>query len=723
MKQVLQNWKTGEIVTDDVPAPSLRQRSGVLVRNSYSLISAGTERTSVDFAKSSLVDKARSKPDEVKKILRDVRQQGFWSVYERVQRKMNVPVPRGYSCAGEVIAVSDDVDDLRPGDRVACGGQGAYHAAIISARRNLCVKVPDSVTLADASYTTLGAIAMQGVRQTAPVVGESVVVIGLGLVGQCAVQILKASGCVVIGIDLSQYHVGAAKQSGADHAFLRNEEGLEARIQSLTGGYGADAVIITAATGSNDPIELAAALSRSRGRIVLVGVSKIDIPRDVFYIKELEFKLSRSYGPGRYDPQYEEQGADYPLEYVRWTERRNMQAFVQLLAAKKIMLSHITTHRFPVEDADKAYSMLSHDGNGTPQNYIGILLEYADEQPQSANDNPPPVYISKKAHDVIGIGVIGAGAFAQTNLLPHIKATPNVAMLGVCNAQGSSGEFAQKEFGFQYATSEPDKIFDNTAIDAVIIATRHDSHAALAARALQKGKHVFVEKPLAVNEDELAMLENAAKSGNAIILAGFNRRFAPLLRSMKEHFQATPEPLVIAYTVNAGFIPKTHWTQDESEGAGRIIGEVCHFVDVAQFLSGSEPMRVYAQSISSSNQATTNSDNIIVTLTMKNGAIASITYIANNDPSLPKELCSVSGGGRTAILHNYTTLDLHSRGGKRTIKPGGMDKGHKTEVEEFLRAIRKGEQSPISFPSLILTTRTTFAIRRSIACGEPIELY
>ncbi|HET7153174.1 MAG TPA: zinc-binding dehydrogenase, partial [Candidatus Kapabacteria bacterium] len=468
MKQVLQNWKTGEIGTEDVPSPALRPKSGVLVKTHYSLISAGTERTSVEFAQSNLVDKARSKPDEVKKILRDVRQQGFWAVYERVQRKMKVPVPRGYSCAGIVLAVSEDVDDLRPGDRVACGGQGAYHADIVSVRRNLCVKLEDNVPLDDAAYTTLGSIAMQGVRQAAPTIGETVVVIGLGLVGQITIQILKANGCRVIGVDLSLYHVDAAKKSGADHAFVRNDGALNASVLSMTDGYGADAVIITAATESNDPIELAAALCRNRGRIVLVGVSKIDIPRDVFYQKELEFKLSRSYGPGRYDLSYEEHGVDYPIEYVRWTERRNMQAFAELLAQKKIALGHITTHRFSIDDAEKAYAMLS----GADKNYIGLLIEYEKETPLSAASVIAEHLNGAPAHNAVAVGFIGAGSFAQTHLLPHLKANPHVALLGVCNSQGSSAKFSQSEFGFGYSCAEPEQIFADEKINTVFVATR-----------------------------------------------------------------------------------------------------------------------------------------------------------------------------------------------------------------------------------------------------------
>jgi polar amino acid transport system substrate-binding protein len=718
MKQVLQNWKTGEIGTEDVPSPALRPKSGVLVKTHYSLISAGTERTSVEFAQSNLVDKARSKPDEVKKILRDVRQQGFWSVYERVQRKMKVPVPRGYSCAGIVLAVSDDVDDLRPGDRVACGGQGAYHADIVSVRRNLCVKLADTVSLDDAAYTTLGSIAMQGVRQAAPTLGETVVVIGLGLVGQITIQILKANGCNVIGVDLSPYHVDAAKKSGADHAFVRTDSGLNASVLSVTDGYGADAVIITAATESNDPIELAATLCRNRGRIVLVGVSKIDIPRDVFYQKELEFKLSRSYGPGRYDLSYEEHGVDYPIEYVRWTERRNMQAFAELLAQKKIALGHITTHRFSIDDAEKAYAMLS----GENKNYIGLLIEYEKETPASAAGVIAAHLDGAPAHNAVAVGFIGAGSFAQTHLLPHLKADNHVALVGVCNSQGSSAKFSQSEFGFGYSCAEPEQIFADEKINTVFVATRHNTHAPLAAEALKRGRNVFVEKPLALSEEELATVEAAWNERKPVFLVGFNRRFAPLVKQTKDFFEDVPEPLVVQYHVNAGFIPKQNWTQDEEEGGGRIIGEVCHFVDTVQYLTGSEPVKVYAQSIASSNEAATNSDNIIVTLTMKNGSIASITYVANNDNSVPKELCTVSGGKKTAVMTNFQSLDLYKNGAKRMVKAQGIDKGHKAEVAAFVHAVATGGQSPIPFKSLALTTRVTFAIRHSIACGEPVEL-
>jgi predicted dehydrogenase/threonine dehydrogenase-like Zn-dependent dehydrogenase len=713
MKQLLQNWKTGTISVDTIPAPLLPARSGVLVRTACSLISAGTERTSVDFAASGLLAKARQKPDEVRKLVRDVAAQGFWSVYERVRRKMDIPVPRGYACAGTVIAVSSDVDDLRPGDRVACGGQGAFHAAVVALRRNLCARLPDSVSFDDAVYTTLGAIAMQGVRMAAPTIGETLAVIGLGLVGQLTAQILRANGCTVIGIDLSDYQLGIAKGWGIDHAFLRGEQGMIEAVNALSGGHGVDAVIICAATDSNDPIELAGSLCRQRGRVVLTGVSRIDIPRSVFYDKELEFTVSRSYGPGRYDSAYEERGIDYPIGYVRWTERRNMEAFLGLIGRNAISAAALTTHRFVIDDGAKAYEMLQNE-----RDYVGIVLSY----PEGSDD--PPATVHRKAAVALKelrVGFIGAGSFAQSYLLPHLRDDSRTALVGVCNAHGHSADHAAREFGFQYACTDPQRVLDDPTINTVFIATRHDIHAELTARALELGKHVFVEKPLAVDADGMARVIEAAHTSSAHLLVGFNRRFSPAIVEMKKFFDGLPGPMTLAYRVNAGFIPKGSWVHDGDEGGGRIVGEVCHFIDTLQFLTGASPVTLYAQAAGRGDGSITAADNVVITLAMTNGSVATITYHSNGDPSVPKEHLVCSANGRTAVMENFQRLDLHVRGRKKTVKYPGLDKGHRAEVHEFITSIVGGSASPIQFASLIDTTRASFAVLQSIATGEPIR--
>lgn len=714
MKQVLQNWKTGAITTAELPAPAIAGRSGVLVRNHVSLISAGTERSSVSFAQSNLIDKARQKPDEVKKLLKDVREQGFWNVYERVQRKMDIPVPRGYACAGEVIAVSEDVDDLRPGDRVACGGQGAYHAGIVSVKRNLCAKIPEGVSFEEAAYTTLGAIAMQGVRMAKPTLGETVVVIGLGLVGQLAAQIAKANGCYVIGVDLSAFHCDAARAGGIDRAVLRNDSGLESLVLEATDGHGADAVIICAATESNDPVELASSLCRQRGRVVLVGVSKIDIPRQAFYDKELSFTVSRSYGPGRYDRSYEEHGIDYPAGYVRWTERRNMQSFLRLASQKRLFLAPLTTHRFSVDDADKAYALLQGEGAHS----IGILIGYPDD---AVHDAPQVAVAAATPAATVNVGFIGAGSFAMTHLLPHLRSRGDVSLVGVCNAHGSTADMAAKEFGFSYLCTDPSRVITDSAINTVFVATRHDTHAPNVVAALAQGKHVFVEKPLALTDDELAAVVDAMKPG-ARLMVGFNRRFSPAVNVIKKFIDDAHEPLILEYRVNAGFIPKDSWAQDAEEGGGRIIGEVCHFIDTIQYLTDASPVSVYAQCVGGTQDRATNADNVVMTFTMSDGSVATIVYVANGDKSVPKELLTVSGGGRTAIMRNFQSVEFHAGGKAWTKNLGAIDKGQRAEIEAFVGAIVRGEPSPIAFESLVATTRATFAVRTSLSTGERVAL-
>ena len=678
----------------------------------------------VDLARASLLDKARQRPEDVKKILADVKQQGFWATWQRVSRKLDTPGPLGYSCAGEVIAVSEDVDDLKPGDRVACGGQGASHAEVVSVLRNLCVKIPDSVSYEEACFTTLGAIAMQGLRQANVTFGESVVVIGLGLVGQLACAIAKAAGCVTIGIDLDDHHVEIAKKHTATYAFNRNQEGLVETIRSLTHGYGADAVIICAATSSNDPITFSADIARDRARIIMVGVSEMNLPRDIYFVKELEFRLSRSYGPGRYDANYEERGIDYPIGYVRWTERRNMQEFVRLLADKKIDPKPITTHTFPIERAAEAYSIIAGERK---ERYLGMVLTYpaspaANAEIRITNEKAElpkePVEI-RNAKFVSRVGFIGAGNFAQGFLLPTLKDT--ATLVAVANASGASADDARSKFGFQRASTDPQDIIASADIDTVFIATRHGEHSALAAAALRAGKHVFVEKPLALNYDALREVASAYEHSGRKLMVGFNRRFSTLVQKTKKFFDEVG-PKMIFYRVNAGPLPLSHWTQDETEGGGRIIGEVCHFIDTAAFLTGDAmPKTVYAKSISSGRADTVDRDTVSITIEYEDGSVAEILYLANGSKSLPKEELQVFSNGRTAIMKNFTELELWSGSGSPKTEKGS-GKGHAEEVKAFVASLASGGEAPIPFDSILATTVATFAIRESLATGDVIRL-
>jgi predicted dehydrogenase/threonine dehydrogenase-like Zn-dependent dehydrogenase len=717
MQQLVQNSRSGAIKIKSVPAPSLK-RGMVLVRNRYSLISAGTERTKVELGKKSLLGKAMARPDLVKLVLKQVKEQGLLETANRVLNKLSTDSAMGYSSAGVVVEVADDVSEFCVGDRVACAGGGyASHAELVVVPKNLVAKVPEGVSLSEAAYTTLGAIALQGVRQAAPTLGESIAVIGLGLLGQLLVQLLKANGCRVIGIDINPDSVALAKVHGCDLALWRDEETLKEQVMAFTNGYGADAVIITASTSANDPVELAADISRDRGRVVMVGVSGMNLPRTPYYMKELEFKLSRSYGAGRYDTNYEEKGIDYPIGYVRWTEKRNMQAFLQLLAERKISLANITTHTFPIEQGEEAYKLITGERK---ERYIGILLDYGEFQDKSPQVLTTTAQGNGKAERKKGhpkrIGFIGAGSFATGYLIPNLKAIEGVELITVCNATGITAESVKQTFGFQHATSNVDDVLGDESIGTVFIATRHNSHAELVIKALQAEKHVFVEKPLALDEESLMrIVEEAQKRPHLKILTGFNRRFSPPVTTMKAYFRSLLEPLAVMYRVNAGPLPPEHWTQDLDEGGGRLIGEVCHFIDTIQYLTGSEPVRVYAEMLPTKVR-----ENLLITIRMANGSVGTIQYLCNGDKLYPKERIEIFGGNRIAIMENFKSVTLAEQGSTRTREFSG-GKGHREELEAFMASL-ESPQAPIDLRSQVLTTLTTFRINQSLNTSLPEEL-
>ena len=717
MQQLVQNSRSGAIKIKSVPAPALK-RGMVLVRNRYSLISAGTERTKVELGKKSLLGKAMARPDLVKLVLKQVKEQGLLDTANRVLNKLSTDSAMGYSSAGVVVEIADDVSEFRVGDQVACAGGGyASHAELIVVPKNLVAKVPEGVSLSEAAYTTLGAIALQGVRQAAPTLGESIVVIGLGLLGQLLIQLLKANGCRVIGIDINPDSVALAKVHGCDLALWRDEETLKEQVMAFTNGYGADAVIITASTSANDPVELAADISRDRGRVVMVGVSGMNLPRTPYYMKELEFKLSRSYGAGRYDTNYEEKGIDYPIGYVRWTEKRNMQAFLQLLAERKISLANITTHTFPIEQGEEAYKLITGERK---ERYIGILLDYGEFQDKSPQVLTTTAQGNGKAGRKKGhpkrIGFIGAGSFATGYLIPNLKAIEGVELITVCNATGITAESVKQTFGFQHATSNVDDVLGNESIGTVFIATRHNSHAELVIKALQAEKHVFVEKPLALDEESLMrIVEEAQKRPHLKILTGFNRRFSPPVTTMKAYFRSLLEPLAVMYRVNAGPLPPEHWTQDLDEGGGRLIGEVCHFIDTIQYLTGSEPVRVYAEMLPTKVR-----ENLLITIRMANGSVGTIQYLCNGDKLYPKERIEIFGGNRIAIMENFKSVTLAEQGSTRTREFSG-GKGHREELEAFMASL-ESPQAPIDLRSQVLTTLTTFRINQSLNTSLPEEL-
>lgn len=713
MKQVIQNFKTGELYVDEVPLPAL---SGgmVLVENKFSLISAGTERSTVKTAKANLIGKARQRPDLVAQVLQNIRKEGLQATLEKVRTKLDSLKALGYSTAGEVVASMDTSGLFKPGDRVACGGQDyASHAEVVSIPQHLVARIPDNVSYEEASFTTLGAIALQGVRQAEPQLGESVCVIGLGLLGQITCQLLKANGCRVLGIDIAGPLLDLARKLGADEAVSRQHPDLKSITASFTNGHGFDSIIITAATPSNDPIELSAEIARKKGKVIVVGAVKMDIPRDPhFFRKELELRMSTSYGPGRYDVKYEEQGQDYPFAYVRWTEQRNMEAFLQLLSQKRLDLTALITHRFDIVEAAAAYDIVL---GKTPEPHIAILLRYPADEQKFATLTP----LKEQAAGPTRVGFIGAGSFAQSYLIPHVKQW-GASLETVVTSKGITAKNVANKFSFNNASSNGEDVLGNQAIDTVFIATQHDTHAAYALAGLKAGKNVFVEKPLAITEEELETIRSLYQEQGGRLLVGFNRRFAPVAQAMKDHFKDIAEPLVINYRVNAGFIPKEHWTQQDAAGGGRIIGEVCHFIDLLQFLTGSLPSRVYAECIGSDNQQIKNDDNVVITLRFRNGSVGTITYAAGGDKALPKERVEIFGGSKAGIIHDFRKGEIFSNNKAKVLKLEG--KGHRQEVEAFLNAIREGKESPITFDSIYYTSLAGFKILDSLYSGMPQTL-
>jgi predicted dehydrogenase/threonine dehydrogenase-like Zn-dependent dehydrogenase len=731
MKQVTQHNKTGDVRVEEVPIPALKP-GFILVRTRYSLISAGTERASIRQRKASLLQKAQAQPELVRLVLEQVKQYGLLNTYRRVHTKLESTAPIGYSVAGTVIATGGKDLPVKAGELVACAGAGyANHAEYVVVPLHLCARIPTGVGLDDAAYTTLGSIALQGIRQADPTLGEVVVVIGLGLLGQLTIQILKADGCIVIGVDLDDASVKLARQSGADVAVRRDTGDVKSIVRSATKGLGADAVVITAATQSNDPVELAGELCREKGRVVLVGDVGLDLPRAPYYMKELDFRLSRSLGPGRYDPEYEERGKDYPASYVRWSENRNMREFLRLLSTGQVTLQHLTTHRFPLTEAQAAYALITGVKSKKREHFIGVLLDYGEEETRSSDQLPRTVKVSTRQAEagpvVSRVGFVGAGNFAQGFLLPHIERSRTTSLVTVCNSNGLNATNVARTFGFENATSDPSEIMKNEAINTVFIATRHNLHASLTIDALKAGKNVFVEKPLALNADELKDIQKAYESTSSggkepLLMVGFNRRFAPQVQHAKRFFENAVGPYVIQYRVSAGFVPKTHWTRDPVEGGGRIIGEVCHFVDLMQFITSSHPVKVSAEALSSASSGPPDDDSVVITVKFQDGSVGTITYLANGDSSVPKERLEISSTARTAVIDNFQRLSLYQNGKKREFKLSSIDKGHRSEVREFLAAIQEGKSSPIPLASLVATTWTTFKIVESLQVGVPVSL-
>ena len=721
MKQIAQNYKSGDILLLEVPVPACRP-GGVLVRSDFSLISMGTEAMKIHESKLSLIGKARARPDQVKKVMETMTQLGPVATYRKVMNRLDSYTPLGYSLAGVVVAVGEGADGFKVGQRVACGGnQFALHAEYNWVPSNLCVAVPENVSQLHACFTTVGSIAMQGFRQSEAKLGETACVIGLGLVGQILVQILRAAGLHVVGIDVSKERCDVAVTGGATACGIPGEPSFDhtkAKLLALTGDAGADHIFLTAGGNTNQPVEVAAELARDRARVVDIGKCKLDLPWNAYYEKELDVRFSRSYGPGRYDPNYEERGVDYPIGYVRWTERRNMACIIDLLAAGQLHFDLITTDVVSFDDAVAIYERIN---SGELQG-LGVVFHYPLQGSvieAGARARPAPVRplrLRPSPTDRVRLGVIGCGNYASSMLLPHLKERPDVELVEVATATSLSAANARAKFGFKRVSTDFKSLLADPDIDAVLIATRHDSHAYMACEALRAGKAVFVEKPLAVTADQLAAIREAvAETGNDRLMVGFNRRFATILTGLRAAWGGCSGPQVVNYTVNAGPLDAGSWYgQTESQGT-RFTGEGGHFIDTVSWWLGADPVAVQAVATPGDR------DNLVALLTYPDGSVAKIAYITTGDPRYPKEVLEVFGDGQVARMDNFKRTEIWRRGKCRSTRVR-MDKGQKHELEAFVQAVRTAADMPVTFDSLVATTACTLAVGRSISTGrsEPV---
>jgi predicted dehydrogenase len=715
MKQLLQHIKNGQTVIEEIPIPTPREGQA-LVKVSASLVSAGTERMVVEFAEKSYLGKARSRPDLVKQTLDKAKREGVMPTVQAVFNRLDQPMALGYSSAGTIVALGKNMQGFKVGQRVACAGGGyAVHAEYNIVPRNLLTPLPKNVDFESAAFTTLGAIAMHGFRLAEPQLGENVAVIGLGLLGLMTIQFAAAAGCNVLGIDLDPKRIQLAEGLGI-RAVTRPQ--AESTSQAFTANRGFDSIIICADTPSNDPVELAGVIARDRAKVVATGAVGLNFPRKVYYEKEISFINSRSYGPGRYDSNYEENGNDYPVGYIRWTEGRNFQAVVDLLLNRKLKVESLITHRFPIEDGVKAYEVIT---GKKKEPFLGVLLTYGEEVKKFESSKVVRFNVPTFETATCKLGVLGAGLYANATLLPVLKNNKDFELVGIASSGGLHAQHSGKKFGFQYATSSDDDIINDPKINTVAILTRHDSHADLVVKALKTGKHVFVEKPLAINNAQLLAIGKQLKANSqSLLTVGFNRRFSPLAQKLKSSIVNRQSSLYAHYRVNAGYIPLNHWTQDPALGGGRIIGEACHFIDLITFLVGASPVSVSAHALP--NQGKYREDNVSMTFTFPDGSIGVVDYLANGDKSFPKERLEVFCEGMITILDDYVSLTT-IKDGKKSVQSSTQDKGWKAEMSAFAKAIHEGTKPPIPYEHIIGVTKSTFAAVESLQeSSQPVTI-
>ncbi len=697
MKQILQSLRTGSVELAEVPCPAVG-RGQLLIRSSRTLVSSGTERMLVDFGKAGWIDKARQQPDKVRMVIEKARTDGLLPTLAAVRNKLDQPIALGYCNVGTVIGVGAGVTEFRIGDRVASNGK---HAEVVAVPAILCAKVPQNVSDEEAAFTVLGAIALQGIRLVGPTMGEGVVVIGLGLIGLMTVQLLRAHGCRVLGLDFDQAKLDLARQFGADVADLRNGADPVAAAQEFSRGRGVDAVIITAATQSNEPVHQAALMSRKRGRIVLVGVVGLDLSRSDFFEKELSFQVSCSYGPGRYDPSYEEKGNDYPVGFVRWTQQRNFEAVLDMVAERRISTDALVTHRFSIEQYAAAYAVVA---GSEPS--LGIVIDYSGNRDPRVVERTVNLESTKPGQGVGPVvSVLGAGNYAGAVLIPAFRSS-GVRLRTLGSAGGVSSVHSGRKFGFEQATTDSESVVNDPDTNVLVISTRHDSHAALVLAAHAAGKHVFVEKPLCLTLHDLTRIEKAfSGQGSPLLMVGFNRRFAPQVQRIKALLEVSPGQKAFVMTVNAGMVPAGHWTQDPQIGGGRLVGEGCHFIDLLRFLADSKIVDCKVI-----HMCDTTSDSMSVSLTFADGSIGTVHYLSNGAKSFPKERLEVFSAGRVLQLDNFRRLVAYGWPGFNKMNLWRQDKGQSNCVAAFVEAVRAGHASPIPLDQLVEVTRVTFEL-------------
>ena len=728
MKQIIQNYSTGALDLAEVSIP-ICSSSKILVRNVASLISIGTERSIIELGRKSLLGKARARPDLVKRFMNKAKNEGFIKTFKEALGRLDNPTALGYSSAGTVVEVGSRVQEFSPGDPVACIGAGyASHAEFITLPPALCCKIPEETSFEEASFGMLGIIALHGIRCANLSFGSSTVVIGLGLLGLLSVQILKAYGCRVFGLDIDSRKAEMAIRMGADGAFASETE-LKSSVERQTAGHGVDSVVITAATQSNGPVNLAVDLAMFRGRVVLVGVADVHPQRNEMWHKEVEIVVSKAGGPGTFDPFYENKGMDYPAGYVRWTENRNLQEFLRLLSHGKVDVRPLVTHRFLISEALSAYEGFT---KGTLEDFVGIVLTYPEDpgidgqaeklasRRRQIVFNPRPG-IAHPLSNQLPVGVIGAGLFGKALLLPALKEIKGISLGALAASSSANAYHVGKKYGFAACTTDYNEIMDNESISAVVILTPHSLHAGMVCRALEKGKHVFVEKPMCVSDDELCeIISSMNRYGcDSLLMVGYNRRFSPHALKISEYFQNRHDPMVIHYRVNAGFVPADHWVHSEEEGGGRIIGEVCHFVDFMQHVTEANPVRVFAERICGNNRTSVNNDNLAINIKFSDGSVGNIVYSASGDKAFSRERIEIFCEGKTVVSTDFRETALHFAGKKKTFKTANQSMGYREELQNFVDSAKGKVEISINPEEIFYSTATVFSIHKSLAQASP----